>query len=78
MVEPSGFRTDWAGSSMDRAEPINAYQRIDQIAQRHAFQQEDNNGSQTSNPASPPRRCSTRSAATIHRSASCSATSPTT
>ena len=22
MVEPSGFRTDWAGSSMDRAEPI--------------------------------------------------------
>ena len=26
MVEPSGFRTDWAGSSMDRAEPLDAYQ----------------------------------------------------
>jgi NAD(P)-dependent dehydrogenase (short-subunit alcohol dehydrogenase family) len=50
MVEPSGFRTDWAGSSMDRAEPIDAYQRIDQIAQRRAFQQEDNNGSQPGNP----------------------------
>src|SRR5246127_858376 len=24
MVEPSGFRTDWAGSSMDRAGPIRA------------------------------------------------------
>ena len=50
MVEPSGFRTDWAGSSMDRAEPIDAYQQIDQIAQRRAFQQEDNNGSQPGNP----------------------------
>ena len=50
MVEPSGFRTDWAGSSMDRAEPIDAYQQIDQIAQRRAFQQEGNNGSQPGNP----------------------------
>jgi len=50
MVEPSGFRTDWAGASMDRAEPIDAYQQIDQIAQRRAFQQEDNNGSQPGNP----------------------------
>ena len=50
MVEPSGFRTDWAGSSMDRAEPIDAYQQIDRIAQRRAFQQEDNNGSQPGNP----------------------------
>jgi NAD(P)-dependent dehydrogenase (short-subunit alcohol dehydrogenase family) len=50
MVEPSGFRTDWAGSSMDRAEPIEAYQEIDQIAQRRASQQEENNGSQPGNP----------------------------
>jgi NAD(P)-dependent dehydrogenase (short-subunit alcohol dehydrogenase family) len=50
MVEPSGFRTDWAGSSMDRAEPIDAYEQIDQIAQRRAFQQEENNGSQPGNP----------------------------
>jgi NAD(P)-dependent dehydrogenase (short-subunit alcohol dehydrogenase family) len=50
MVEPSGFRTDWAGSSMDRAEPIDAYQQIDQIAQRRQLQQEENNGSQPGNP----------------------------
>lgn len=50
MVEPSGFRTDWAGSSMDRAEPIDAYQQVDQIAQRRASQQEENNGSQPGNP----------------------------
>jgi NAD(P)-dependent dehydrogenase (short-subunit alcohol dehydrogenase family) len=50
MVEPSGFRTDWAGSSMDRAEPIDAYQEIDQIAERRAAQQEENNGSQPGNP----------------------------
>jgi NAD(P)-dependent dehydrogenase (short-subunit alcohol dehydrogenase family) len=50
MVEPSGFRTDWAGSSMDRADPIDAYQEIDQIAQRRASQQEENNGSQPGNP----------------------------
>jgi NAD(P)-dependent dehydrogenase (short-subunit alcohol dehydrogenase family) len=29
MVEPSGFRTDWAGASMDRAEPIDAYAGVD-------------------------------------------------
>jgi NAD(P)-dependent dehydrogenase (short-subunit alcohol dehydrogenase family) len=50
MVEPSGFRTDWAGSSMDRAEPLEAYQQIDAIAQRRASQQEENNGSQPGNP----------------------------
>src|SRR6201994_1318956 len=50
MVEPSGFRTDWAGSSMDRADPIDAYEKIDLIAQRRAFQQEENNGSQPGNP----------------------------
>jgi NAD(P)-dependent dehydrogenase (short-subunit alcohol dehydrogenase family) len=50
IVEPSGFRTDWAGSSMDRADPIDAYQQIDQIAERRAAQQEDNNGSQPGNP----------------------------
>lgn len=50
MVEPSGFRTDWAGSSMERAEPIDAYQRIDVIAERRAAQQEENNGSQPGNP----------------------------
>jgi NAD(P)-dependent dehydrogenase (short-subunit alcohol dehydrogenase family) len=50
MVEPSGFRTDWAGSSMDRAEPIDAYQEIDFIAQRRQAQQEENNGQQPGNP----------------------------
>jgi len=50
MVEPSGFRTDWAGSSMDRAEPIDAYQDIDVIAERRRSQQEENNGSQPGNP----------------------------
>jgi len=50
MVEPSGFRTDWAGSSMDRAAPIDVYQRIDPLAERRASQQEDNNGSQPGNP----------------------------
>ena len=50
MVEPSGFRTDWAGSSMDRAEAIDAYQTIEAIAERRAAQQEGNNGSQPGNP----------------------------
>jgi NAD(P)-dependent dehydrogenase (short-subunit alcohol dehydrogenase family) len=50
MVEPSGFRTEWAGSSMERAEPIEAYQRIEPIAERRAAQQEENNGSQPGNP----------------------------
>jgi NAD(P)-dependent dehydrogenase (short-subunit alcohol dehydrogenase family) len=50
MVEPSGFRTDWAGSSMDRAEPIPAYEEIDALAQRRAAQREDNNGQQPGNP----------------------------
>jgi hypothetical protein len=35
---------------MDRAEPIDAYQGIDVIAQRRASQQEQNNGSQPGNP----------------------------
>jgi NAD(P)-dependent dehydrogenase (short-subunit alcohol dehydrogenase family) len=50
MVEPSGFRTDWAGSSMDRAEPLDAYQGIEAIAQRRAGQREENNGAQPGNP----------------------------
>jgi NAD(P)-dependent dehydrogenase (short-subunit alcohol dehydrogenase family) len=50
IVEPSGFRTDWAGSSMDRAEAIEAYQGIDAIATRRESQQEENNGSQPGNP----------------------------
>jgi NAD(P)-dependent dehydrogenase (short-subunit alcohol dehydrogenase family) len=50
MVEPSGFRTDWAGSSMDRAEPIAAYDEIDALAQRRAAQREENNGQQPGNP----------------------------
>jgi NAD(P)-dependent dehydrogenase (short-subunit alcohol dehydrogenase family) len=50
MVEPSGFRTDWAGSSMDRAQTIDAYQEIEDIAARRASQQEENNGSQPGNP----------------------------
>jgi hypothetical protein len=35
---------------MDRAEPIDAYEQIDQIAERRASQQEENNGSQPGNP----------------------------
>jgi NAD(P)-dependent dehydrogenase (short-subunit alcohol dehydrogenase family) len=50
MVEPSGFRTDWAGSSMDRATPIDAYQEVEAIRERRASQQEQNNGSQPGNP----------------------------
>jgi NAD(P)-dependent dehydrogenase (short-subunit alcohol dehydrogenase family) len=50
MVEPSGFRTDWAGSSMDRAQPIEAYQGVEAIAARRASQREENNGAQPGNP----------------------------
>jgi NAD(P)-dependent dehydrogenase (short-subunit alcohol dehydrogenase family) len=50
MVEPSGFRTDWAGSSMDRTEPIPAYDEIEAIATRRAAQRAENNGSQPGNP----------------------------
>jgi len=50
MVEPSGFRTDWAGSSMDRADPIAAYDEIESIAARRAAQREENNGQQPGNP----------------------------
>ncbi len=50
MVEPSGFRTDWAGSSMERAQAIDAYQSVEAIAQRRASQQEENNGAQPGNP----------------------------
>ncbi len=50
MVEPSGFRTDWAGSSMDRAEPVDAYQQVEAIAERRAAQREENNGAQPGNP----------------------------
>jgi len=50
MVEPSGFRTDWAGASMDRATPIDAYEGVETIRDRRASQQEQNNGSQPGNP----------------------------
>jgi NAD(P)-dependent dehydrogenase (short-subunit alcohol dehydrogenase family) len=50
MVEPSGFRTDWAGSSMSRATPIDAYEQVDFIAQRRRAQAEENNGRQPGNP----------------------------
>ena len=50
MVEPSGFRTDWAGDSMDRAEPIAAYEDNEVIAKRRQAQREENNGSQPGNP----------------------------
>ena len=50
MVEPSGFRTDWAGASMDRAEPIAAYQANETIAKRREAQREENNGAQAGNP----------------------------
>jgi NAD(P)-dependent dehydrogenase (short-subunit alcohol dehydrogenase family) len=50
MVEPSGFRTDWAGSSMDRADPIDAYQRVEAISDRRSAQREENNGAQPGNP----------------------------
>ena len=50
MVEPSGFRTDWAGSSMDRADPIDAYQEVEAISNRRSAQREENNGAQPGNP----------------------------
>lgn len=50
MVEPSGFRTDWAGSSMSRAEPLEAYDANETIAARRKAQREENNGSQPGNP----------------------------
>jgi NAD(P)-dependent dehydrogenase (short-subunit alcohol dehydrogenase family) len=50
MVEPSGFRTDWAGSSMSRATPLEPYEQIDLIADRRRAQTEDNNGKQPGNP----------------------------
>jgi NAD(P)-dependent dehydrogenase (short-subunit alcohol dehydrogenase family) len=50
MVEPSGFRTDWAGSSMERATAIDAYQQVEAIAERRSAQREENNGAQPGNP----------------------------
>jgi NAD(P)-dependent dehydrogenase (short-subunit alcohol dehydrogenase family) len=50
MVEPSGFRTDWAGSSMSRATPLEPYEEIDFIKERRRAQSEDNNGRQAGNP----------------------------
>ncbi|HEY3773020.1 MAG TPA: oxidoreductase [Solirubrobacteraceae bacterium] len=50
MVEPSGFRTDWAGSSMDRSEAIAAYEAVESLAARRASQREENNGGQPGNP----------------------------
>ena len=50
MVEPSRFRTDWAGSSMDRAEPIDAYLEIEAIADRRTALRQENSGSERGNP----------------------------
>jgi NAD(P)-dependent dehydrogenase (short-subunit alcohol dehydrogenase family) len=50
MVEPSGFRTDWAGNSMTRATPLDAYEQVDFIAKRRQAQAEENNGKQPGNP----------------------------
>jgi NAD(P)-dependent dehydrogenase (short-subunit alcohol dehydrogenase family) len=50
IVEPSGFRTDWAGSSMTRATPLEAYEQIDVLSDRRRSQAEDNNGRQPGNP----------------------------
>jgi NAD(P)-dependent dehydrogenase (short-subunit alcohol dehydrogenase family) len=50
MVEPSGFRTDWAGSSMTRATALPEYDEIDFIAKRRRAQAEENNGQQPGNP----------------------------
>ena len=48
MVEPSGFRTDWAGNSMTRADRMDAYRpALDAFYDRIA---EDNNGKQPGNP----------------------------
>jgi NAD(P)-dependent dehydrogenase (short-subunit alcohol dehydrogenase family) len=50
LVEPSAFRTDWAGSSMTRATPLEAYEQLDFIAERRRAQAEENNGTQRGNP----------------------------
>ena len=50
IVEPSGFRTDWAGDSMTRAESIDAYDEVEAIAKRRESQREENNGVQPGNP----------------------------
>ena len=48
MVEPSGFRTDWAGNSMTRAEPIEDYDSV--LGEFHERMKEENNGTQPGNP----------------------------
>ena len=78
MVEPSGFRTDWAGSSMDRAEPIDAYQEIETSPSVAQPSRRTTTVRRRATPSSPPRRCSTPLAGTIHRFACCSATWRTT
>jgi NAD(P)-dependent dehydrogenase (short-subunit alcohol dehydrogenase family) len=50
LVEPSAFRTDWAGSSMARATPLEPYEQIDFISERRRAQAEENNGTQRGNP----------------------------
>jgi NAD(P)-dependent dehydrogenase (short-subunit alcohol dehydrogenase family) len=50
LVEPSGFRTDWAGSSMTRATPLEPYEQIDVLSERRRAQAEENNGQQPGNP----------------------------
>lgn len=50
MAEPSGFRTDWAGSSMARATPLESYEQVDVLEERRRSQAEANNGTQPGNP----------------------------
>lgn len=50
IVEPSAFRTDWAGSSMTRAIPLEPYEQIDILNERRRAQAEANNGEQPGNP----------------------------
>jgi len=42
LVEPGGFRTDWAGTSMAYAKPMEAYE--DSVGRRRAFMQSDYKG----------------------------------
>jgi NAD(P)-dependent dehydrogenase (short-subunit alcohol dehydrogenase family) len=78
MVEPSGFRTDWAGSSMDRADPIDAIRASRRSRSAGQASRRRTTVPNRAIPIVPRRPCSPRSTATTRRFACCSATSPTT
>ena len=48
MVEPSGFRTDWAGDSMTRADRMDAYDDV--LGAFYERIAEENSGRQPGNP----------------------------